>query len=70
MDKKINENIIQYNAKKETLNLKLRNSKSKNSNNDEVKIEISELNSKFKDLIVKIENNNLFVKEEILKEVF
>lgn len=69
MDKIINDNIIQHNAKKETLSLKLRNPKSSVSSNEELRKEMSEMNNKIKDLLVKIENNNLFIKEDILKEV-
>ena len=68
LDKIIAEQITQHNAKKETINLKLKSSKSVNRN-DEIKNEILEMNNRLKDLLVKIENNNLFVKEQILQEV-
>lgn len=49
--------------------MKLRSAKSVSASNDEIKTEITEMNNKLKDLLLKIENNNLFVKEEVLKEV-
>jgi hypothetical protein len=47
----------------------LRNPKSNNNSNEEVRKEMMEMNNKLKELLVKIENNNLFIKEDILKEV-
>jgi len=47
----------------------LRNPKNINNNNEEVRKEMIDMNNKLKELLVKIENNNLFIKEDILKEV-